>query len=298
MLVTTVLAVSITLSSFRTPSVSASPTTTLTFVAHQDDDLLFMNPDVASDIQAGYNVWVVYLTAGDIPYREGNNYGGMEYVDMRIQGVRAAYARTASVPNNWTYQAMYFNGHEVATNVLNGTNVRLVFTFMHAAANPEDSCGDLFRMLHDPSFVANPIDGRAPYTYGSYVGMLRSIIQTANPNYMRTQSTIGHRDAIVDHVDHVAGAILAADADVDGQNNTWKPRYEYSGYVIQNFPENIFGYWRNEKTAIWDQYLPNDPELAPGSWSNLMGRQYIMSGRIFAAGVPWVPPGDFNSCPQ
>ncbi|HYG45800.1 MAG TPA: PIG-L family deacetylase, partial [Bordetella sp.] len=37
----------------------------LAFVAHLDDDLLFMNPDIAANIGAGGCVQVVYLTASD-----------------------------------------------------------------------------------------------------------------------------------------------------------------------------------------------------------------------------------------
>lgn len=278
-------------------SAEAAVTTTLSFVAHQDDDLLFMNPDIASDVQAGYSVWVVYLTAGDVPYRTGKSYGGMDYANMRIEGARAAYAQAAGVANQWTYEAMYFNGHEVATNVLDGTDVHLVFTFIHAAAAPEDPYGDLYRMLADSSYLAAPIDGRAPYTQDSFVSMLSAIIQAVGPDYIRTQSSIGHRDPApnVDHIDHTAGAILAADANVDAQGETIITRYEYEDYVIRAYADNVFGYWQEQKTAIWNQYWPLDPELGPGAWDEVMARQYMPSDRIFWPGTLWVPPGDFIS---
>ena len=46
----------------------------LAFVAHLDDDLLFMNPDIASNIEAGGCVRLVYLTASDAG--EGDGYAG------------------------------------------------------------------------------------------------------------------------------------------------------------------------------------------------------------------------------
>lgn len=270
-------------------------TTTLSFPAHPDDDLLFMSPDITSDVQAGYNVWVVYLTAGELPCGEGFPSCGMAYADMRIQGERAAYARAARVPNEWTYESMYFGGREVATNRLNGTNVHLVFTFIHAAAG-RDQCGDLYRMVHDDSFVAQPIDGRAAYTKASFVGTLRSIITTLNPNYIRTQSSIGHREPDRDHVDHIAGTILAADADTYPDGTTRIRRDEYQGYVIRSYPDNVFGYWRDEKTAVWNEYRPRDPNVPPGSWDDVMGKQYRPEGRVFQPGTPWVQPPDFNNC--
>ncbi|WP_410647655.1 PIG-L family deacetylase [Amycolatopsis sp. cmx-4-54] len=289
-----------TLVAAHSPAASADDnTTTLSFSAHQDDDLLFMNPDIASDVQAGYNVWVTYLTAGELPC-ESHHPCGMDYADTRIQGERAAYAEAAGVPNAWTYEEMWFGGHPVAVNHLDGTNVHLVFTYIHAAAGPEDNCGDLYRMLHDDSYSARPIDRRPAYTKDTFVGMLRSIIDYVKPDYMRTQSTVGHRerrgDGIADNVDHVAGAILAADADVDGAGNTLIRRDEYQGYIITDFPDNVGGYWRDRKQQIWNRYKPFDNQMGPTTWDNVMGKQYRPQGRIFWPGTPWVPPGDFNNC--
>ncbi|RJQ77410.1 hypothetical protein D5S17_15820 [Pseudonocardiaceae bacterium YIM PH 21723] len=261
----------------------------LSFCAHQDDDLLFMNPDIASDIQAGQQVWVVYLTAGEVPP------GNIEYANKRIDGERAAYARAAKVPNNWVFEPMVFAGHEIATNRLTGTGVRLLFTYIHAADGAHnDPCGDLFRLINQPGFRAQPIDGRPAYDRASFTAMLRAIIETAKPGHIRTQSTLGHRQG--DHVDHVAGAILAADANTDAAGKTLIRRDEYQGYMIRDRPDNVSGYWRDEKQAIWDQYWPHDPELQPGAWYDVMGKQYRPEDRIFHPGHPWVAPTDFTNC--
>src|SRR3546814_8179387 len=67
----------------------------LVFVPHQDDDLLFMNPDIESAIDAGGCVQVVYLTASE----RGE---GEPYMLGRERGVRAAYAYMAQVADQWT----------------------------------------------------------------------------------------------------------------------------------------------------------------------------------------------------
>lgn len=282
--------------------VQAEPRTTISFVAHQDDDLLFMNPDIASDVEAGYNVWVVYLTAGEVHTRPP-----FPYADQRIQGERAAYAKNAEVPNNWTYEEMWFNGHPVATNRLNGTNVRLVFTYIHGASGgcatetePQvgDPYGDLYKMLTFSPYVAQPIDGRPAYNKFSFIGMLHAIIAHANPDYIRSGSTIGHRDRPArDHVDHVSAALLVAEANLlPGTNTTWKRRTEYTAYNSASQPENVFGYWRDRKIEIWDEYWPHDPEVHRDTHSYAFGRQVAPDGRIFHPGSAWVPPGDFRTC--
>lgn len=105
---------------------------------------------------------------------------------------------------------------------------------------------------------------------------------------------IGHRQPDPDHVDHVAGAVLAAEADTDAAGNTLVRRDEYDGYVIRQYPDNVAGHWRDEKTAVWDRYWPHDPALGPDSRREVMGRQYSPDGRVFHPGVPWVPPGDIR----
>ena len=37
----------------------------MNIVAHQDDDILFMNPDIAHAIQGNHSILTVFLTAGD-----------------------------------------------------------------------------------------------------------------------------------------------------------------------------------------------------------------------------------------
>lgn len=288
-----VSALTLVLVSVPTPA-QAATSTSVEFSAHEDDDLLFMNPDIVSNVQAGRNVWIVYMTAGDVPYRPGQNYGGAAYADMRIQGERAAWARGAHAANNWVFELMTFAGHSLATNRLVGTNLRLIFTFIHAAAGPEDPCGDLYRMWHSPSFVAQPIDGRASYTKDSFTAMLRAILAAAVPTRIRTQSTLGYKQG--DHVDHTSSGVFAADADADSSGRTVYRRDEYLGYIIANYPDNVSAYWRTEKTDMWNQYWPHDPALGPGAWQNVMGKQYHPGGQRYLPGAPWADPRDFTSC--
>ena len=55
-------------------------------VAHEDDDLLFMNPDIANEMAGGHRVVIIYVTAGELgdPTHEA-------YWHDREQGTRDAY---------------------------------------------------------------------------------------------------------------------------------------------------------------------------------------------------------------
>ena len=66
--------------------------TTLSFVAHEDDDLLFLNPDIAKSILAGKCTITVFVTAGD---------AGVDasYWKNRELGSKASYAALAKLSN-------------------------------------------------------------------------------------------------------------------------------------------------------------------------------------------------------
>lgn len=277
--------------------------TTLSVVAHPDDDLLFLNPDIVSDVRAGHTVWTVYLTDGRRNGDPAQNDSG--FVDARVQGVRAAYAAMAGVPDRWTFATMTVNGHEVATNHLEGTRVHLAFLFVKGAANCcrwGDPFGDLFRMLQDPDFVARPTDGRAPYTRDSLVGTLRAMLDAVDPDQVRSLYSLGHRDAgpALDHCDHTSAAIVAGLGDTDDRSRTVRTRLEYWAYRIRTQPDNQARKWEGPKYAAWQAYVAHHPGLpGPEAWSyGLLARSYAPADGAFRPGVPWTPPADFVTCPD
>src|SRR5262245_61731766 len=73
---------------------SLLPSDDLIVVAHQDDDLLFMQPDVRELVAAHRPLTVVYVTAGDAQ-------NGLPYVQARYRALRAAYAAIAGA-HDWS----------------------------------------------------------------------------------------------------------------------------------------------------------------------------------------------------
>jgi LmbE family N-acetylglucosaminyl deacetylase len=244
--------------------------TTLSLVAHQDDDLLFMSPDIPSDIQAGDSTWIAYLTAGNLD----PGPAGMPYADRRIQGLRAAYARAAKVANVWSFQLISLpSGRRLASNFLrDAPHVHLVFTFINAANGPDD--GDLSRMWHNAAFVAAPIDGRPSYTQGQFIAMLRELIGFVKPDFLRVADPAGME--LADHIDHAYAGKFAALANSNAAGKAVLRMDGYFGYCIRGFPENFPGYWQSEKLAIWSAYKPFDSAFPPGStaWNEVSGRQF------------------------
>ncbi len=258
-------------------------TARISFVAHPDDDLLFLNPDIASDVQHASAIpsWTVYLTAGNIV----TGPSGEPYADQRINGLRAAYARAAKAPNSWSFQLLTLpSGRQLATNyLLAAPHVHLVWLYINGA-HQNDADGDLRRMWLDPAFVAQPIDNRPSYTRSSFIATLKLLIAHVNPQFIRLTDPYGQQ--IGDHVDHAFAGKFAAAANLDGTGKVLREMHSYFGYAARNFTANNSGYWETEKRAIFDAYRPYDSQLQPTSWSEMPTRQHRR--HVWSPGDTWL----------
>src|SRR5688572_26709823 len=85
-----------------TPNVYAAPgpvngrVQVVNVVAHPDDDLFFMNPDIYQTIRAGLPTATVYITASEI---SGAGNTPAQKAKSLQRGVQDAYARMAGVPD-------------------------------------------------------------------------------------------------------------------------------------------------------------------------------------------------------
>jgi len=89
----------------HTASSQVTPTSPVVMqvVAHEDDDILFMNPDLSASVSAGTGVVTVYVTAGEA---NGSLTGDSRtnYAAQREEGARAAYAamvKQSNTPQTW-----------------------------------------------------------------------------------------------------------------------------------------------------------------------------------------------------
>src|SRR4051812_726119 len=70
------------------PGKSLDARADLVIVAHQDDDLYFMQPDLLEAVQNGTGITTVYVTAGD-------DMHGPKAAELRYAGLRYAYGAVA-----------------------------------------------------------------------------------------------------------------------------------------------------------------------------------------------------------
>lgn len=179
--------------------------TTLTVVAHQDDDILFINPDLAQDIADGSCMRTVYLTAGDAGRIS-------EYWQTRERGSRAAYAHMYGMPNVWRDEIQMLPAGAVTVSYLEGApNVALVFMRLPdgnlRGTGFEATRAESLQQLYDGRIGAvHTIDTGAAVTRQTLADSLYEIMLTDLPDHIR--SLDGEDTANGDHSDHHSAGLF------------------------------------------------------------------------------------------
>ncbi|CAM4046325.1 PIG-L family deacetylase [Bordetella tumulicola] len=239
----------------------------LTFVAHLDDDLLFMNPDIASNIQAGACVQVVYLTASDAGEGEG-------YMLGRERGVRAAYAYMAKQPDLWKEDMVQVGTYHIARFTLQGNPHVQLWHMRLKDPWLGKGWGSLTPLSQAESVPGMSVETLGPYrdvyTRDDLVQTLANIINGYNPTTVRhLDDTIAvpytklcWRCAGHGHPDHIASARLVREAIAQAPGN-----YAETGYIdypSQEHEANLAETEIAHKSEIFRQYAWNDYHYCAG----------------------------------
>jgi LmbE family N-acetylglucosaminyl deacetylase len=238
--------------------------TVMNVVAHQDDDLLFMNPDLLRDLKAGHCVRTVYMTAGD---------AGLDqfYWLSREQGSTAAYDTMLGLPKDtvWVRRIVKLP-HGQYISVVNPRGSAVVsLIFMHLPDGGVRGGGfstshyeNLARLKAGSIGRLHTVDNQSSYTASQLQDALISIMQTYHPAEVRTQSKQFGR-YFHDHSDHMAVGAFTAQAHAEYVKQQFEglvsiPLKFYLGYPTHESPENVGGTELQEKTAAFLEYAKYD----------------------------------------
>jgi LmbE family N-acetylglucosaminyl deacetylase len=218
------------------------PSRELYIVAHQDDDLLFMNPDIETGILAGRTVRTVYTTAGDA----GNP---ASYWLAREDGVRAAYSAMAGVANTWQCATKMYLGTKstVLCTLTAQPQVSLLFMRIYSenqAGLSATSTNGLLALWNRPGPYlisvnsANTTDGTTTYTRADLINTLAAIMNDFSPTRIGTlddSQIYGPANGSYDHNDHISSAFFAFEAThAYGQPHDLRLYRGYNTYIDPN----------------------------------------------------------------
>ncbi|MEU2395581.1 PIG-L family deacetylase [Streptomyces sp. NPDC007369] len=299
-------------------SLPASVTTgsVVQVVAHPDDDLFFMNPDLSRTLSAApaTTLTTVYLTSGEADGRNEARGGGAwdpeqpadraHYAEARQNGIRAAYAQMATGDRTsaWQRTAIPTEGGGFAElDVLVAKpEVNLVWLQLREARNPTAENPDSLRGLWNgqiPALGAQLSSGspvKQPYTYtkDQAVQAIAGILARYRPTTIRMQDPTPGRypetGKYTDHQDHMYGArfVQAATA-AYADRVTDRPRFtvqSYLGYHNGSLPHSLDPQTAETKIGYLKTYAWHDRENHCGSPSGCGDRKVAgsPSGRNWA----------------
>ncbi|MFG2622424.1 PIG-L family deacetylase [Streptomyces sp. NPDC048507] len=249
--------------------VSTTAGSVVQIVAHPDDDLFFMNPDLSRSLLAGLPLTTAYLTSGEA---DGRNeaHGGeardpaqpadrARYAEARQNGIRSAYAQMATGDRTsaWTRTVIpTAGGGQAELDVLVARpQVHLVWLQLREARSPAGENPDSLRGLWNGAIPAlgaqlttgTPVGQAFTYTRDQLVRSIAGILERYRPTTIRMQDPTPNRyedtGKYTDHQDHMYGArfVQAATAQY-AQDVTDRPRFcvqNYLGYHNGTLPHAL-----------------------------------------------------------
>ncbi|WP_309501139.1 PIG-L family deacetylase [Saccharopolyspora gloriosae] len=241
-------------------------------VAHPDDDILFMNPDLVTSVRSGAPVTTVYLTAGESDVRPAEPYAA-----ARQAGSRAAFAEMARVPDEWVRSATEIipGGFAEVHELRSRPGIRLVFLNLPDDNDPlalggEHALSRLWTVGDSVRTVVpegTPIPGPSEYDREQLISALGELLRRYDPTIVRTQDPLpdpryqahwaGH-----DHPDHVATTRFAEA--VTARHGRSIRVVHYRGYNVADAAPNLSPEVVAAKRRIFARYAPHDPMVGLG----------------------------------
>lgn len=225
---------------------------TLNVVAHEDDDLLFINPSVSDDIAAGRCVVTLFVTAGDAGRPSS-------YWLRREQGSMAAYAAMSGTSQTWQQDTITLAGHPIVRQHLTGTRITLLFMRLpDAHGNPARPAATLQQLWRGSVRSMRPLGSGGAYTKQSLIKTLTATMAQYQPDRIRTLDYAGHYGD-GDHVDHHTVGYLTLAA--QGGYHAHHTISGYRGYTVAAYPDNLDETAAGLKLDYFLAYAPYDSKV-------------------------------------
>ncbi|MFH8487818.1 PIG-L family deacetylase [Streptomyces longisporoflavus] len=238
-------------------------------VAHPDDDLFFINPEVGQSLRSGRPLATIYLTSGESNGvngpREGAGRGGPrpvrdkhKFTKARQNGIRAAYAEMVTGQPGHPWQRSVIataGGGQAELDTLRGyPHIQLVWTLLHEAGSIrgdrphslhglwEGRVGVLGSQLAHGGVVTRDFS----YSREQLIQTLTGYLERFRPTQVRMQNpTPGRLDRNLrcsDHQDHRFGARFVQQALARYAASGSRPHFTvqtYMGYFNGGLPRAL-----------------------------------------------------------
>jgi len=271
------------------PESACNGKTIMNVVAHEDDDLLFINPDISHDLAHHDCVRTIYITAGD----DGR---GAAYLLRREAGSRAAYSVMLHTTKLWNYQQLVLASGATVVSASPYDNPDISLVFLRLPDGNLDGEGfdvtghqSLARLKAGAISEITGVDGGQTYTSDQLIATLTALMRQYQPVRINTQAQ-DSGIVVADHSDHVATGqytALAAEAYAEQIHHPVVVR-NFMGYPIRALPANLPAGDVAQKSTAFFAYAVNDPGVCTSirmcaetrsSYGLYLQRQYLGIGQ-------------------
>ena len=254
---------------------NCSSGSTLNIVAHEDDDLLFLSPDLLADIRSGRCVTTVYLTAGDANL-------GSSYWKGREDGVRAAYSQMVG-SGSWSNGNVGVGNKRLASSSMK--SVTLVFMRLpdgnwDGSGFSNNSNESIKKLWQGNISSVRAVDGSATYSKSELISVLAGLMNNFRPDRIKTQNYVDGYSG-EDHSDHFTAAYAAVEA--RKQYNLANTLTGYLGYATSSRGANVGGSDLTSKRNAFFAYANHDSNVcnslsacSSSSYGAWLERQYVV----------------------
>ncbi|MFD9722082.1 ricin-type beta-trefoil lectin domain protein [Streptomyces sp. NPDC059076] len=241
-------------------------------MAHPDDDLFFLSPEVRQIVRAGCRVDTVYLTAGDGGKK--NRVKAREYVDRREYGVRAAYAEMAEAANRWKRADVMADGLRVRSYKLADkarvADVRLTFLDLHDGLPQGQESNSLLQLFEGRRKQIQTFQNTESYTESRLLAVVSALVRLSKAVRILTMDHDHASFAFglgggVDHSDHGIGSRYFRRVGYA----LGVPVSSYLGYTMSSLKANLSPAASAEKDEVARWYLANRKCRATGTCASV-----------------------------
>lgn len=250
----------------------------MTIVAHQDDDILFMNPDIAHSIADGEANTTIYVTAGDAGL-------GPTYWQGREAGAKAAYS-VMTGSDAWIDETVALSDGDATVSVASSyladaPNIRLYFLRLPDGGGALEAGEEqqLARLESGDLASVTSKDGANTYTRSDLVEVLTGLMEAHAPSGFRLQLHEGET-AAAEHTDHVHTSEFSEEALAAYDGGEVEVTH-YVHYDSRLMAENLSPEDAALSLEVMTAYAEHDPAViaADGGLQDIYvtwtGRQYI-----------------------
>jgi LmbE family N-acetylglucosaminyl deacetylase len=264
----------------------------VTIVAHSDDDLLFINPELQPSLKSGRPYRVIVMTCDEF----NGNPPGMSREQLAGQlreGARRAYASLAGVANDWRKETLVVAGKTVEVDTLNpAPQIQSVWLNLPDGGDSlhQDALLNLWETAGYTTTTivptGSPVTQVQTYDGGQVYQVLVGLLNLYQPTVVRIQDLYPDERHRSEHADHVATAAFAQLAMKTYEGPTgfgFSLLTRYRCYNTMESGENVPAALLTPKTNAYKLYNALDP-LTGSNFDDSLPRSY----QRFPVSAPWV----------